>query len=170
MNLFKSACVLLFIIYFQITGLGYTRIYLLSEAEINKENLVVSDICKMEGDNINQISNSIIPPELYSDNIIDNRELFDFLSTGSDNKLFIFGSGVTIKKSIIIKEIAPEKVVLVERGKLIELSIKKNGITIEMKGKALNSGCENDEIDFRLTTGKVVKGKIISDKRADVIL
>jgi hypothetical protein len=154
----------------QIFGSAYTRIYLLSEAEINKENLIVSDICKMEGDNVNLISNTIIPAELYSDNIVDNRELYDFLSTGSDNKLFIFGSGVNIKKSILTKEIVTEKAVLVERGKLIELSIKKNGITIEMKGKALSSGSENDEIDFRLTTGKVVKGKIISDKRADVIL
>lgn len=170
MNLFKTVLALFFVFCIQIYGLGYTRIYLLSEADIIKENLIVSDICKMEGDNIALLSNSIIPPELYSDNIVDNRELYDFLSVRTDAKLFIFGSGVNIKKNIKIQELVPEKAVLVERGKLIELSIKKNGITIEMKGRALNSGCENDEIDFRLTTGKVVKGKIISDKKADVIL
>ncbi|HNX24925.1 MAG TPA: flagella basal body P-ring formation protein FlgA [Spirochaetota bacterium] len=142
----------------------------MSEAEINKEDLIVSDICKMEGDNINLISNLVISPELYKDSIVDNRELYDFLSLSLDKKLFIFGSGVKIKKNIVKKEIESEKTILVEKGMSVELSIKKNGITIEMKGRALNRGCEKDEIDFRLSTGKVVKGKIISERKADVIL
>ncbi len=170
MKLINTVLVLSFIFYFQISGLCYTRIYLMSEAEINKEDLIVSDICKMEGDNINLISNLVISPELYKDSIVDNRELYDFLSLSLDKKLFIFGSGVKIKKNIVKKEIESEKTILVEKGMSVELSIKKNGITIEMKGRALNRGCEKDEIDFRLSTGKVVKGKIISERKADVIL
>ena len=112
----------------------------------------------MEGDNVNSLSKLVIPQELYSDNIVDNRELFDFLSSGADNKLFIFGSGVNIKRKLIKEDIIPEKIVLVEKGWLIDLSIKKNGITIEMKGKALNNGCENDEI----TPGKMLSVKNVA--------
>jgi len=170
MKLVKTALFLFSLLYFQTEGFSYTRIYLLSEAEINKENLLVSDICKMEGDNIKLISNLVISPELYSDSIVDNRELYDFLSQSLDKNLFIFGSGVKVRKNLVNKEKESDKIILVEKGKSVDLSIKKNGIIIEMKGKALNSGCENDEIDFRLSTGKVVKAIIISEKKADVIL
>jgi len=151
-------------------ALSYTRIYLMSEVEINKENLVLSDICKMEGDNIDKISNLIIPSGFYDDTIVDNKELYDFLSNNIKEQLFIFGSGVKIKKNIIPIESNLTKSILVEKGDMTELSIKKNGITIEIKGKALNSGCEQEEINFKLTTGKIVKGKITSLKKADVIL
>lgn len=53
---------------------------------------------------------------------------------------------------------------------MIGLLIRKNGIIIEMKGRALNNGAENDEIDIRLSTGKIMKGRITSDKKADVTL
>ncbi len=142
----------------------------MSEVEISKENLIISDICKMEGDNIDSIANLIISPDLYRDSIVDNKELYDFISLTISDKLYIFGSGVKIKKTIIKKESELVKPVMIEKGDTIELTILKNGITIEMKGKALNSGCEKEEIDFRLSTGKVVKGKITSFKKADIIL
>lgn len=162
--------ILLFLLSFQINGFSYTRIYLMSEVELNKENVMLSDICKMEGDNINSISNIIISPELYSDSIVDNKELYDLLSNSVSEKLFIFGSGVKIKINLVQKEVKLEKPVLIVKGEEVELSLKKNGITIDMKGKALSNGFEKDEIDFRLTTGKVIKGRVISLKKADIIL
>ena len=71
---------------------------------------------------------------------------------------------------VAVKDSELVKPVLIEKGDTIELTILKNGITIEMKGKALNSGCEKEEIGFKLSTGKVVKGKITSFKKADIIL
>ncbi len=170
MKLLNSVLIFLFLLYFKIQGLGYTRIYLMSEAEISKENLIISDICKMEGDNIDLISNLVISPDLYRDSVVDNKELYDYINLTIEGKLFIFGSGVKIKKNIIKDKIELVKPALVEKGDTIELSISKNGITIEMKGKALNTGYEKDEIDFRLSTGKVVKGKVKSLKKADIIL
>lgn len=170
MKLFNTFIIFLFMIFSGINGFCYTRIYLLSEVEINKENLLLSDICKMEGDNSDLISKIVILPELYRDNIVDNKELYDLVSLSINQGLYIFGSGVKIKKSITRDENDSEKVVLVEKGDTVELLIRKNGITIEMKGKALNKGCETEEIDFRLSTGKIVKGKITSVKKADIIL
>jgi len=170
MKLLNKVAVLFFLFYIQLNGFGITRIYLVSEAEIKNGNLKVSDICKMEGDSADKIANIILSPELYTDSIIDSRELYNFLSQKSEDKLFILGSGVRIKKGVIKKEEQTEKATLVSKGEMVELSIRKNGITIEMKGKALHNGCEKDEIDFRLSTGKVVKGKIISLKKAEIIL
>jgi hypothetical protein len=170
MKILKIIPVLFFLFFFQMNGISYTRIYLISEVEISKDNLLVSDICKMEGDNLEVISNLVISPELYRDNIVDNKELYEFLSQSIVEKLFIFGSGVKITKSLIKEKTDPVKIILVEKGDLIEISFKKNGITIEMKGKALNNGAEKEEIDFKLSTGKVIKGIITSEKKADIIL
>jgi len=161
--------VILFLMFLQVDLLSYTRIYLMSEAEIDKENLTLSDICKMDGDDINLIANIIISPELYRDNIVDNKELLDLLSVNKDIKFSIFGSGVKVKK-IIRKEIEIVKPVLIKKNDMVKLSIKNNSITIEMKGKALNSGSEMDEIEFKLSTGKVIKGRITSEKNAEIIL
>jgi len=142
----------------------------MSEAEISKENLILSDICKMEGDDISLLSNIVISQEMYSDSIVDNKELLDFLSSSTDKKVFIFGSGVKVKKNPVKKAIEIVKPLLVQKNDLVNLSIKNNSITIEMKGKALSSGAEKDEIDFKLSTGKIVKGRITSEQNAEIIL
>ncbi len=165
----KVIPVLFFLLFLQMDLLSYTRIYLMSEAETDKENLTLSDICKMDGDDINLISNIIISPELYRDNIVDSKELLELLSVKTEIKVQIFGSGVTVKK-IIKKEIEIVKPVIIHKNDLVRLLIKNNSITIEIKGKALNSGSEMDEIEFKLSTGKVIKGRITSEKNAEIIL
>ncbi len=170
MKFFKVAAILIFLLGFYISGFTYTRIYLFSETETGKENLVLSDICKMEGDGIDKIAGIVISSGLYKDGIVDSQELYDLLSKSLGNKLLIFGSGVKIRKIKTMNGPEVMKTILVEKGEMVDLSIKKNGIVIEIKGKALSSGSEKDKIDFRLSTGKVIKGKIISLNRADIDL
>jgi hypothetical protein len=166
----KLIPVLFFLLFLQLNVSGYTRIYLISEVQIDREDLILSDICKMEGADINLLSNIVISPELYKDNIVDNKELLDFLSVNIDKKIYVFGSGVKVKKIEAKKENEIVKPVLVRKNDQVHLSIKNNSIIIEMKGKALNSGSEMDVIDFKLSTGKVVKGRITSEKQAEIIL
>jgi len=170
MKWLNTILILCLLICFKIDGNCYTRIYLISDAEISKENLIVSDICKMEGANLDHISNLVISPDLYRDNVVDAKELYDFLSLTLNDKLFIFGSGVRITKKTLIKEIDLEKTIVIQNGDFVDLSIKKMVLLLKLKGKALKSGCENDEINLRLSTGKIVKGRIISLKKVDVIL
>jgi len=151
-----------------INASAYTRIYLLSDIDMKNENLLISDICKMEGDNIDLISGLIISPDLYEDGIIENRELFNFLQPKLNGQMFIFGNGINIRKSLFKNQSVKNKIFFVKKGQIIGLLLRKNGIVIEMKGKALGSGTENDEINIRLSTGKIVKGKITGDKRADI--
>jgi hypothetical protein len=124
----------------------------------------------MDGDDINLLSNIIISPELYKDSIVDNKELLNFLNSSTDKKISIFGSGVKVKKIEVKKELEVVKPLLIRKNDQVNLSIRNNSIVIEMKGKALSSGSEMDEVDFKLSTGKVVKGRIISEKRAEIIL
>lgn len=166
----KLITILFFLFFLQLELLSYTRIYLMSEAVISKENLILSDICKMEGDDISILSNIVISQEMYGDSIVDNKELLDFLNSSTDKKVSIFGSGVKVKKNPVKKEIEIVRPLLVQKNDLVKLLIRNNSITIEMKGKALSSGAEKDEIDFKLSTGKVVKGRITSEKNAEIIL
>lgn len=166
----KLIPVLFFLLFLQLNLSGYTRIYLISEVQTDKENIILSDICKMDGDDINLLSNIIISPELYKDSIVDNKELLNFLNSSTDKKISIFGSGVKVKKIEVKKELEVVKPLLIRKNDQVNLSIRNNSIVIEMKGKALSSGSEMDEVDFKLSTGKVVKGRIISEKRAEIIL
>jgi len=168
----KIAIALLFLFFLSSNGFSYTRIYLMSDVTVNKEHVRVCDISKVEGDNADIVSDMIIPSELYIDKIIDNKELFDFLNSNLDEKVFVFGTGVKIKHNFknFKSGQSVAKPSLIKRGDMITLSIRKNSITIEVKGKALSNGDARDEVNFKLVSGKVIKGKIISEKEADVIL
>ena len=176
MKVYKASITLLLLFFLSSDGFSYTRIYLMSDVSINKEDVRVGDICKVDGDNTSQVSDMVIPPELYIDKIIDNRELFDFLNSNLNEKVFVFGTGVKIKHTFNFKSQQNQdkaslvKPPLIKRGDILTLSIRKNGITIEVQGKALSNGDARDEVNFKLLSGKVIKGKIISDKEADVIL
>ncbi|MCL1864620.1 MAG: flagella basal body P-ring formation protein FlgA [Spirochaetes bacterium] len=171
MRRFNGIIALLLLFIFSSNGFAYTRLYLMSDVTVNSENVKISDICKVEGDNVDEILDIIIPPELYIDKMIDNKRLYDFLNSNLNEKVFVFGTGVKIKHNFNLKNRQDSvKPVLVKRGDMITLSIRKNAITIEVKGKALNNGCEKDEVNFKLSSGKVLKGKIISEKEADVFL
>jgi flagella basal body P-ring formation protein FlgA len=94
------------------------------------------------------------------------------LNSNIDDKVFVFGTGVKIKHNKPIPKSSRSLIhpPLIKRGDMINLSIRKNGITIEVKGKAMSNGYERDEIKFKASSGKVLKGKIISEKEADVVL
>jgi hypothetical protein len=167
----RSLFALFFLFILYSDGFAYTRLYLMSDVTVKTEDVKVSDVCKVEGDNAEMILDMVIPAELYIDKIIDNKRLYDFLNSKVDEKVLVFGTGVRIKHNFVPKKIRDkEKPQLVKRGDVLTLLVRKNGITIEVKGKALKNGSEKDEINFKLSSGKVIKGKIVSEKEADVFL
>ena len=178
MKVYKASITLLLLFPLSSDGFSYTRIYLMSDVTVNTEDVRVSDICKTDGDNTGLVSDMIIPHALYIDKIIDNKELLDFLNSNLNEKVFVFGTGVKIKHTFNFKSKQNQnhdkaslvKPTLIKRGDTLTLFIRKNGIIIEVQGKALSNGDARDEVNFKLLSGKVIKGKIISDKEADVIL
>ena len=169
---YKFVIALLLLFFFSSNGFSYTRVYLMSDVTVSSEDVKVSDISMVDGDNADFISDMIIPPELYIDKIIDNKRLYDFLNASQSEKVFVFGTGVKVKHNFknFKNTKSSVKPPLIKRGDVITLSVRKNGIIIELKGKALSDGGEKDEVDFKLSSGKVLKGKIISSSEADVSL
>ena len=169
MRMYRLAIILLLLFFFSSSAFSYTRVYLKSDVTVNSKDVKVRDISMAEGDNADFILDMIIPPELYIDKIIDNKRLYDFLNSNSDERVVVLGTGVKIKHNFRNSRSSIDPP-LVKRGDTVTLSIRKNGIIIEVKGKALSNGRERDEVNFKLSTGKVLKGKIISEKEADVSL
>ncbi len=171
MRLFKIITLLAVILNISQYGYSAANVYLLSEVEINRINLLVSDICKIEADRRDNLLGLVIPESLYSDGVVDREELHSFLNGRIDGTVSIYGSGVRVTKKIIpAVVVTPEKPLLVKKGETVELTGKKNGITVEIKGKALEKGSVDDEIEFRLSTGKVVKGRVTSIRKAELNL
>ncbi|HOP63076.1 MAG TPA: flagella basal body P-ring formation protein FlgA [Spirochaetota bacterium] len=150
------------------------RIYLIPEIECGKQIIVLSDIAKIEGDYVLKAGSLVIPAKLYKDSIVDRRELNNYLSENLTGSYSIFGSGVKLSfrktEDVIVCEEEPEKTDLVKKGQMVELMIKKGNISIEMSGKALSNGTEDDEIDIRLKNGRVLRGRPCGEGRVIVIL
>lgn len=150
------------------------NIYLFPEVETDKNNLVLSDIAGIEGDQTEQVSAITIPKLLYKDFIVDRKELNDFLAVSLNQAFAIFGNGARLtfkKKETPVPEVLKEeKPVIVKKGDYVDLIIKKKGISIEMTGKSLQNGTADDEISIRLRNGKILKGKPFSAGRVVVVL
>lgn len=150
------------------------NIYLIPEVETDKKNLTLSDIASIDDDRIMQAGKIIIPQLLYKDCLIDRKELNEHLATISNQSFTIFGNGVKIRfketeKPLLI-ETKEEKPVIVKKGEIVELVIRNKKISIEMSGKSLDNGTEEDEISVRLKNGKVLKGKPLGSGKVAVIL
>lgn len=165
---------LLLLLLLPLSASARVNIYLFPEVETDKNNLTLSDIAGIEGDQAEQISAISIPKVLYKDFIVDRKELNDFLAVSLNQAFAIFGNGarLTFKKnettvSEVIKE---EKPVIVKKGEYVDLVIKNKGISIEMTGKSLQNGTVDDEINIRLRNGRILKGKPFSTGRVVVNL
>jgi flagella basal body P-ring formation protein FlgA len=51
-----------------------------------------------------------------------------------------------------------------KKGDNVIIVVRKGDITIEMKGKALRDGFENEDAEVRVKSGKLIKGKISDGK------
>ena len=151
-----------------------TGIYLIPEVETDKTGIILSDIAGIDGDQIVSTGAVPIPQSMYKDMIIDRKELNDYLTEVLKVNYTVFGNGVklTFKKasSDIIKEEEEEKVVLVKKGENVELLVRNRGISIEVRGRAMQSGTVDDEIDVRLKNGKVFRGKPFAAGKVAVCL
>ena len=140
-----------------------TGIYLIPEVETDKTGIVLSDIAGIDGEQLVSTGAIAIPQSMYKDMIIDRKELNDYLAEVLKVNYTVFGNGVklTFKKAVndVIKEVKEEKTVLVKKGENVELLVRNRGISIEIRGRAMQSGTEEDEIDVRLKNGKVFRGK-----------
>lgn len=139
------------------------NIYLIPEVETDKKEIVLSDIAGIDGDEITAAGKISIPHNMYKDMLIDRSELNGYLASELKGNYAIFGNGVRLnfKKDEIAtaQETKEEKPVLIKKGDNVDLVIRNKGISIELRGRAMQGGTEDDEIDVRLKNGKIFKGR-----------
>jgi hypothetical protein len=149
-------------------------IYLIPEVVIENKTIIISDVAIIEGDHDKKIGDMFIPQLLYKDCIIDRQELNIFLASASGQAYTIFGNGVKVRFKEIEQQyfsaMKEEKSVIIKKGELVELVVRKKGIVIEMSGRSLQNGTEDDEISVRLNNGKVLKGKPLGAGKVAVCL
>ncbi len=150
------------------------NIYLIPEIETDKKEIVLSDIAGIDGEEITAAGKISIPHTLYKDMLIDRRELNEYLASELKGSYAIFGNGVRVSfkknESESAQEIQEEKPVLIKKGENVDLVIKNKGISIELRGRAMQGGTEDDEIDVRLKNGKIFKGKPFASGKVAVNL
>jgi len=149
-------------------------IYLIPEVELDNKEVILSDIAGIEGDQVKKIGENPIPQLLYKDGIIDRQELNNYLTSVAGQSCTIFGNGVKIRfketEQPFIAAVKEEKSVVIRKGELVDLVVRNKGIVIEMSGKSLQDGTEDDEISVRLKNGKVLKGKPLGAGKVAVCL
>lgn len=149
-------------------------IYLIPEVETDKKSLTLSDIAGIDGGQVLKSGSIIIPQSMYKDLIIDRKELNDYLAAELNETFAIFGNGVKLHfkeaENVFCAEVKEEKPVLIKKGETVELLIRNKGISIEMTGRAMQSGTVDDEVNVRLKNGRTFRGKPLGAGKVAVSL
>jgi hypothetical protein len=145
-----------------------------SKVITNNDRLIIKDVAVVEGNNsdIEKIKNIQIDKDIYSDGYIDKKEILLLLKNNTEDTIFIFGNAIRIlthDQHINNSENdAPDSVI--KKGDSVNIVIKKNGISVILRGIAVNEGKIDEEvvvkIEKKTNTTKLVKGKI---KNRDLI-
>ncbi len=162
------------VFFFMNAAYGEIKLFLRPKV-IAVNDLLLSDIASVEAgqanaDNINKI---IIESSAYSDGYIEKRELASLLKRYTDENIIIYGNAVKVfidgQHSELIPDIQQNQIndFILRKGDRVDIVVKKNGISILLKGTAVNEGKINDEVSIKLEDksgilSKLVKGKVKS--------
>lgn len=144
-------------------------VYLKSNS-VPKNNLIVSDIALVDGDEANLVNRLSIPDTAFNDGYITKNEVYQLLKSVVTGLLVIHGSAVKLivpetssNSDSFLKELSPIDELTIAKGDLVTIKLIKKSIVIELIGKALQSGKTGDEIKILLQSGKTVTGKIVKN-------
>ena len=150
---------------------SYTRIYMIPDYISPDNEVVLSDICRIEGTESSRLNGLKIPEEVYRDGIIDRRELQSVISARLSGGYFILGNGVNLKiGSPEDSEIAGDRKIILKKGYPVKIVIRNRSIKIEINGKSLSDGALGDEVMVYLKNGRKVRGKILNSRHVVVDL
>lgn len=137
---------------------------------VPKNNLIVSDIALVDGDEANLVNRLSIPDTAFNDGYITKNEVYQLLKSVVTGLLVIHGSAVKLivpetssNSDSFLKELSPIDELTIAKGDLVTIKLIKKSIVIELIGKALQSGKTGDEIKILLQSGKTVTGKIVKN-------
>jgi hypothetical protein len=144
-------------------------------------NLILGDIASIEADQLisDNIKNITIEQSLYSDGYIDKKEIALLLKQYTNDNFSIYGNAVRVTNDLqddlynTADQYDPA-VILLRKGDRVNIIIKRNGISLMLKGTAIDDGKINDEIAVKLDNKAgalhraTVKGRIKSKDRVEI--
>ena len=160
------------IIFALIQSLLYADVAIYLKSNISaKNNLTVSDIAHLDGDESELVKTLLIPETALKDGYITKNEMYQSLKSVVTGLLVIHGSAVKLVAPETLsnadsssQELSPiPNEITVIKGDLVTVKLIKKSIVIELIGKALQSGKTGDEIKISLQSGKIVTGKIVNN-------
>lgn len=174
-NLLQIVLIFLFsIVFFKHTAYCDIKLFLQSKIITNNDGLVLKDVAVVEGNNsdIEKIKNIQIDKTIYSDGYIDKKEILSLLKNNTEDTIFIFGNAIRILTNDPYKNNTENDATesVIKKGDSVNIIIKKNGISVIVRGISLNEGKTDEEIFVKLekktNSFKFIKGKI---KNKDLI-
>ncbi len=134
----------------------------------------ISDICRLDGpgDWTAEIAALELPEKLYEDGLVDSSEIVSLLKdSGFDRHVDIYGSSVRFESTTPHNRAGDKdpQIVLVDRDHTVRIVYRRNGISVELKGKALNSGKAGDEIEVR--SGKrIIRAVVTGNDVVEILM
>lgn len=167
-----------FIVFIEHTAYCDIRLFLFPKITTDNNDIFLKDVALVEGNNtdIEKIKNTKIKKEIYSDGYIDRKEILSVLKNNTDDNIFIIGNAVRVfnnATNIIYVENQPSEPVI-KKGDNVNVIVKKNGISVILRGTAVSDGKIDDEVSVKLEKRsnyfKLVKGIIKSKDYVEVNL
>jgi len=165
--------ILIFPLFFILSGIVFAdiKIFLFHRIESTEDNIALRNVAHVFGNSVSldEIRGITISEELYSDGYIDRRELGELLRKKTNDSVYIIGNAVRIVRTDLDLELRAEDTcaggVLVRKGEVVNLIVRKKGISIRLIGKAMEDRREGEEINVKMRSSrgrgsKIVKGRV----------
>jgi hypothetical protein len=148
------------------------KVFVMSRAETDG-TLTVGDIASVDGEPAAaaRIKSIAVKPELYADGYLDRVELETLLSSGFPDPVSLYGGGVRVTMAAPAVESEKKEVdpgTAEDRdvcpGDAVDVFVRKNGIVLQTRGRAVEGGKKGDRIHVRVKGTRSLKGTIIDKK------
>ena len=130
----------------------------------------VKSLGLIEGSSITkELLETYVPESLYKDGFIDQSEIRFFLKKLSGVVPVVYGTATRIIENKKTEDIAIERKIIVKKNDSIVLVMRRGRIKIEFTGKAMKSSYKNQIIPVKIRNNKIIKVKIISSSRGEIL-
>ncbi|MCP4134150.1 MAG: hypothetical protein GY754_24470 [bacterium] len=160
------------------------KIYLFPKVAEVPGGIRLEHIGRIEGlsGEVSRVREIGIDRELYSDRLIDRKELASLLRKNTDDVFFIYGNGVRILNNpdALDESAAVRRTILIRSGSRVRFIVVKNGIRVETVGTAMKNGAVGEIIPVQIDgckqtwgshrRGQCAFGKVINERDVELDL
>ncbi len=180
----RTTLVIFSLIFLNLPAAAEIKIILSGRCDIKspEAKLTLGDIASIEcsAEDCAPLISKTIDEKYYNDGFIDKDEISEIVKSSNNDLLIIYGSAVRIIKDSNVPSIntlndinIKDLEIVVKKGDLATLTLMRNGISIEIYGKAMSDGRIGDiiTVEVKLTNAaraKLIKGKVSGRNQVEV--